>query len=93
MHNGNYDDYILFILGVDYNTISRAIRDKLDECSDLYEMYNVCLQIAREFEKYDQQNVNIMSKIDSFYDFIVDYKDELLKFINGDLQKFEIKGE
>lgn len=91
--NSFYDEYIIFVLGVDYTTISRAIRDKLDECSDLYEMYNVCKTIAEQFEIYDQNNVNIMSQIDSFYKFIVDYEKELLDYINGDTQNFKVKKE
>lgn len=91
--NSFYDEYIIFVLGVDYNTISCAIRDKLDECSDLFEMYRVCKTIATQFEIYDQNNVNTMSQIDSFYEFIVDYEKELLDYINGDTQNFKVKKE
>ena len=61
------DEYIIFVLGVDESNISKIIRDKLSETCDLYEMYNTCRHIALRFEEYDQQHVNTMSKIESFY--------------------------
>ena len=87
------DDYIMFVLGVDNSKISKLIRDKLDETSDLYEMYNTCSQIASQFELYDKQYYNIYSRIDSFYKFLDEYEKEIIDYINGDAQYFVIKSE
>lgn len=87
------DDYIVFVLGVDESKISKLIRDKLSETCDLYEMYNTCRHIALRFEQYDQRHVNTMSKIDSFYYFLVEYEKEIIDYIEGDIQDFEVKDE
>ena len=87
------DDYIMFVLGVDSSKISNLIRDKLDETSDLWEMYNTCSQIASEFEIYDAQYYNTHSRIDSFYKFLEEYEKEIIDYINGDAQTFELKKE
>ena len=87
------DEYIIFVLGVDESEISKIIRDKLSETCDLYEMYNTCRHIALRFEEYDQQHVNTMSKIESFYYFLDDYEKEIIDYIEGDIQDFEIRSE
>jgi hypothetical protein len=87
------DDYIMFVLGVDTSKISKIIREKLNETSDLWEMYNTCSQIAYQFEIYDKQYYNIYSRIDSFYKFLEEYEKEIIDYINGDAEIFEIKKE
>ena len=87
-----YDEYILFILGVNSDNISTLIRDKLSENDDLYEMYVKCRYLAKQFEKYDQRNVNTRSKLDSYYDFTVEYETKIIDYVAYDIE-FEIRSE
>ena len=87
-----YNEYILFILGVNSDNISRQIRDKLSENDDLYEMYMKCRYLAKQFDIYDQRNVNTRSQLDSYYDFTFEYETEIIEYIKYDIE-FEIRRE
>lgn len=87
------DEYIVFVLGVDTTKISQYIRQKLDETCDLYEMYESCKFINKKFEEYDKQYYNIYSQIESFYNFLEDYEDEIIAYLDGEIIDFYIKKE
>ena len=88
----NYDDYIVFILGIDDTLISRTLQDQMSIESDLYWAYETAVRIAIKFQKYDQRNINTQSQLDSYYEFLIDYEEELLSFILEN-KDFEIKPE
>lgn len=87
-----YAEYIVFVLAVNDDNISKQIRNKLRENDDLYEMYMKCRYLAKQFDIYDQRNVNTRSQLDSYYDFIFEYETEIIEYIKYD-KEFEIRSE
>lgn len=85
-----YDDYILFVLGVNNNALSCLIRSHLRSTDDMYGMYQKCQRIAEEFSIYDGNRPNI-SQLDNYYAFVAEYEQELYDYVCDDADDFRIK--
>lgn len=87
--NKDYDDYIVFLLGTDEFDVCNKIKKWAKNNYDMYGAYEMCVEIAKKFEKYDRQYPDC-SQYDNFECFLDEYNKELIDFIENDIN-FEVR--
>ena len=85
-------EYIMFVLGANNNSISECIRKKVSETDDLWKGFEICEYILDKFIEFDKQYSDIMSELCSFYKFVSEYHDDLIAFIEHNVE-FDLKKE
>ena len=78
-----FDNYIVFLLGADNFDICKLIRDKAkkENCIDV--MFEICKDIAEQFEKYDKKHIE-KNQYENFEKFLIKYEDEIIAYIEED---------
>lgn len=84
----DFDNYIVFLLGTDNFEISKEIRHLAEEFG-MDGIYEDCVYIAQQFEKYDKNNYNTTSQYESLEKFLATYDTEIKEFLHN-RTKFEI---
>ena len=85
-------EYIMFVLGANNNDISTLIRKRVADTDDLWKGFEICEYIVDKFIDFDKQYSDTMSELCSFYKFVCEYHDELVSFINNDVE-FDLRKE
>lgn len=85
-----YDDYVVFLLGMEDFDISKHIREIANEWSS-DSVYDDCIYIAKKFEIYDKDKYDTISQYDSLRHFLDEYNKEIMDYLDMRIG-FELKG-
>lgn len=94
MNNNEYLNeklsYVKFLLIGDTFPVSHKLRNMRDWGMD--ELYDVCDTIAKVFNYYDEQSKNSehYSLYDSLEKFLKEYNEDILLYINGEIDDFHL---
>ena len=75
--------YIAFILGTDEFKISKILREKAKQESDIYSIYNYASYIAKTYLEYDKKYCTNLSMYESLEKFLQEYEKQILDFIEN----------